>query len=183
MHFLIMAVVAAIIVVAMVVAMSHLVASRAGELADVNFWFTDRMSLFSPLPLPPQYAAVVKSIMDDDGDLWWHLGRGRDAVDHEFYAQQVIDIGRYLHVFGPVGTCHPQYHPSIYYGIFEEGEVPVLRVWIEFRYQGETVWVLTEDNGVPKITRFSDFRVNHPGLVYRHPIYFVHDGLDANIRS
>lgn len=181
MSLIVLGIIAALVVVVAVAVVAHLVAVRAHEVVEVNVWFSEQMSIYQPQPLTPEYAAVICSIMDDDSDLWWQLGCGHDTVDHEPYHQQVIGFGRYLHVFGPLGAYQSLYCPSLYYGVFEGGSRPLFLAWIEFRYQDETVWVLTEEVNLPKIVRFSDFRVSHPGLTLRHPIYFVHDGLDANI--
>lgn len=164
-----------------VIAINHIVSVRANEIASVNNWFFERMLICPPQPLATEYVTVVCGIMDDDSDLWWQLGRGHDIVDHESYHQQAIEFGRYLCVFGPLGLHESCYCPALYYGVFEGNNVPLFKVWIEFRYHSETVWVLTEEADAPKITRFVEFRVNHPGLTLRKPIYFVHEGLDANV--
>lgn len=172
----------ALIIAAMAVTGYHLRAKHRDEKAGVNDWFSERSTVYPPQPLTLEHATVVRNIMDGDSDLWWHLGRGRNAVDRKAYYEQVIEFGRFLRVFGPLGGPYQAcYCPSIYYGVFEGGDSPRFRVWIEFHYQGETVWVLTEDGDATKIVRFSEFRVNYPGLVLRHPIYFVYEGLDANI--
>jgi len=170
-----------LIVVATVVVVNHFVARRAHEVVEVNVWFSEQMSIYPPQPLAPEYVTAIRNIMDNDSDLWWQLGRGHEMVAHEPYHQQAIDIGHYLHAFGPLGAYQSLYCPSIYYGVFEGDNAPLFQVWIEFRYRSETVWVFTGEVDPIKIVRFSDFRVNHPGLTLCHPIYFVHDGLDANI--
>ena len=178
--YLLYAASAVVIVAVTVVMLSRHIAERAQEVMDVNDWFSEQMLIYPPKPLSPPYVAVVKSIMEDDSDLWRYLGCDQDAVERERCCRQAVDFGRYLHVFGPIGLYESRYCPSLYYGVFDADGVLLFRVWIEFRYQNETVWVLTED-GMPRITRFSDFRVNHPGLTQRRPIYFVHEGLDANV--
>lgn len=181
MHSLIFGVIVACVLVTAAVIVNYQIAVRANEASSVNIWFSERLVVSPPQPLPPKYAAVIRSIMDDDTDLWWHLDHDRTGVEHALYHQPTVDFGRYLYAFGPLDAYLPRYCPSIYYGVFETNVGPQFKVWIEFRYQGETVWVLTEENDAYKIVRFSDFRVNHPGCVHRHPIYFVHDGLDCNV--
>lgn len=176
-----LSIVAVIVLVVASVAVSHLIAMRAQQVADVNAWFSNQMRIHPPQQLALEYIAVICSIMDGDSDLWWQLGRGHDIVDHESYHQQAIEFGRYLCVFGPLGLYESCYCPALYYGVFEGSCRPLFLAWIEFRYQDETVWVLTEEVNAPKIVRFSDFRVNHPGLTLRHSVYFIHDGLDANV--
>lgn len=181
MHSLVFWLVVACVLVAAAVIVNYQIALRANEVSSVNIWFSERLVVSPPQPLPPAYAAVVRSIMDDDTDLWWHLDHSREGVDHTLYHQPTVDFGRYLSVFSPLNAPSSQYCPSIYYGVFETNVGPQFKAWIEFRFQSETVWVLTEGNDAPEIVRFSDFRVNHPGCIHRHPIYFVHDGLDCNI--
>ncbi len=182
MDSLVFGLIVACVLVAAAVIVNYQIAMRANEVSNVNIWFSERLVVSPPQPLPPEYAAVVRSIMDDDTDLWWHLDRDRKGVDHTPYHQSAVDFGRYLYAFGPLNACSSQYYcPSIYYGVFDTSDGPLFKVWIEFRYQSETVWVLTEESNAPKVVRFSDFRVNHPGCIHRHPIYFVHDGLDCNI--
>lgn len=173
-------VIVAFIVVVAFVTVRHL-AKRASAVSDVNDWFAEQMLIFPPQPLASEYSAVIRSIMDDDLDLWYTFICGCDIAERQPYYEQAANIGRYLCVFGPVGVYQTQYRPSIYYGVFDDGDENVFRTWIEFRYRDDTVWVLTENNGAPEIVRFFDFRVNHPGLIHRHPIYFVHDGLAANV--
>lgn len=187
MQLFLVVILALVLVALIIVAMSREITRRANEVSDVNTWFSEQSLICPPEALPPNYAATVRSVMDDDSDLWWHLAGGYREIDHEPYHRQVVDLGRYLSVFGPLGPRPSEHCPSLYYGVFDYNDEPVFRVWIEFRYLGETVWVLTEgvklpteDTNVPKITRFSDFRVNHPGCIYRHSLYFAHDGIDLD---
>lgn len=156
---------AAVAVCAVIV--SWRIDAHSHEVVAVNSWFADRMLLFPPQPLPPPEDAMIRDLMGEDDDLWWHLNhdhKGEDgktkALDREPYYQKATAYGRYLHVLD--AACKP----ALFYGLFEDGDEMVFRVWIEFHYQGGTVWVLSGDD-YPGITRLSDFRVYHPGLIHR----------------
>lgn len=177
---LLLVVLLAAIAVAAIVVVNREIARRANEVSDVNIWFSEQVLIYPPVPLSREYADTIKDTMEDDFDLWRYLGYDQDVAEHKRRHEQVIEFGRYLCVFGPPDH-YSRYCPSLYYGVFDSGGVFAFRVWIEFRYLGETVWVLTEDNCTPRVVRFSDFRINHPGLTLRHPITFVFDELDDDI--
>lgn len=159
-----------------VLVINRYVTMRANEVMEVNSWFFDRMLLHSPQSLTPDEAAVVRSMMDDDTELWINLKYRDKEVDRTPYYDQVIEFGRYLRVFDSSDL------PLIHYGVFDRepyGDVaPLFLVWIEFKHQSETAWTLAESGRDHRIVRYVDFRAVHPGLIYRRGIQLVLDEED-----
>lgn len=162
----------AILIGAVVAFEAYRATIRSRKTAEINDWLADRLLHHPPRALPPDHVDVVKNTMDDDFDLWRELSLNRSSKERKEYHQQVVNFGRYLSVFEFIDDCNP----SLYYGVFYDEDESQFRVWIEFRYQSDAVWVLTEnDDGGLSIFYFSEFRINHPGLVLRHPLTFAYD--------
>ena len=175
--------IAVIVIFAVLAFASRRAAYLEEETAEVETWFKNQQKIFPLRPLKAEQVAVVKSVMDDDHDLWCLLGYDSDDfADRDACYQEVLSCGRYFRIFGPLDLYQTQYEPRICYGVFEDNPIgPSFRAWIEFHYNG-TLWVISENyDRKPEVTRFSNYRVNHPGIVHRHAVEFAYDSLDTRL--